>query len=282
MSHLFGISLFVLAMFFFSSTYALYKACDPFLSETLILFFQNLCSWILILPFALKNGIKWLDSNNLGKIVLRSFLGIASIYCIGRALLTVNLAEVVLLNNSAPLFIPFIIWFWHKSKISLGLWISLIIGFIGIFIILRPGFEEVGPGYFIALFSGMAAAGMLVVLRLLAGEPFLRILFYYFLIFWVILAPFLFTAWISPPLWIWALLGLAGVTMILAQVTMTIALRHAPSHELAPFIYTSVLFAGILDWIFWKIKPDWISVVGMVVVGIGCIITIFLGTKKKA
>jgi drug/metabolite transporter (DMT)-like permease len=65
---------------------------------------------------------------------------------------------------------------------------------------------------------------------------------------------------------------------------MTIALRHATAHETSPFIYTSVIFAGLIDWIFWNIKPDYISGIGMVVVIIGCVITLLIthkGNTKK-
>ncbi len=282
--HLGWIGLFILSMLFFAVTYALYKACEPFLPNTLILFFQNLCSLIIISPFALKGGKKALVTSKLPLIALRSLFGLIGVYLLTLALKTVNLSEVVLLNNSAPLYIPLIVWLWHKEKISYKLWIGLIIGFLGIFIILRPGFDSLQAGLIFGFFSGIATAFMFVVVRQIAQEPFLRILFYYFLFFCLVLSPFLWFHWALPPPIVWLYIILAAITMIGAQTCMTIALRHATAHETSPFIYTSVIFAGLIDWIFWNIKPDYISGIGMVVVIIGCVVTLLIthkGNTKK-
>jgi len=276
---LLGISLALISMFCFAVTYAFYKACEPFISNGQVLCFANFFSWIIILPFSLKNGVKFLVTERFFMIVLRTLLGIAAIYSISLALKNNSLSEVILLNNTAPLFFPFIVWLCHRTKIPHSLWIGLTIGFIGVFIILSPGFEEINSGLFIALFSGLAAAGMLVAIRQIAHEPFLRILFYYFLIFWVLLTPSLIGGWPSVSLRIWLLLFLSGASMVGAQVTLTAAMRYATSHQLAPILYTSVIFAGLIDWIFWNNKPKLISILGMVVVCIGGMITMLI--KKE-
>ena len=94
-----GISLAVLSMFFFSIVYALYKACSPHLPNTLIIFFQGLCSWLLITPFVLKKGIHELYSSKWLLIVLRTLAGLLGIYFIAEALETISLAETNLFNN---------------------------------------------------------------------------------------------------------------------------------------------------------------------------------------
>src|SRR5579872_6643965 len=128
-AHLLGIGLAVIAMLFFSMTYAFYKGCGTYLPNTHTIFFQSLFSWIIVLPFALKDGIRELISPNLGKIVLRTIFGILSLYFITLSLQKVTLSEVVTLNNAAPLFVPIILWIWHRNAITLKLAIGLIVGF---------------------------------------------------------------------------------------------------------------------------------------------------------
>jgi drug/metabolite transporter (DMT)-like permease len=275
-----GISLAISAMLLFSISYALFKACNPYLTNTLIIFFQSLFSLLIIAPFALKNGTKSLATDHFWLILLRTILGVVSLYCISRALITVNLAEVILLNNTAPLFVPIIAFFWLRTKMSVKLWVGLLIGFIGIYIILRPGVKDLEPGQLLGLLAGISGGFLLVVMRKIAHEPLLRIMFYYFLLFCVILSPFLFTEWHWPPLHIWAYLLVSGITMISAQMLLTSSLRYATSHEVAPFIYTSVIFAGVIDWIIWGDRPDLMALIGMAVVCIGGVISILITTKK--
>lgn len=279
---LLGISLTILSMFWFATTYAFYKASEPFLSSGQILCFSNFFSWLLILPFVCKMGTKELATHHFPMIALRTLLGVGSIYGISLALATVSLSEVLLLNNTAPFFVPFIVWIFYKTKIPHSLWVGLVIGFIGIFIVLRPGFTEIRSGQIFGLCSGIAAAAMLVAVRQIAHEPFLRIMFYYFLIFAAVMSPSLFSAWTFPPATIWLYLVLAGTSMICAQISLTGAMRYAAAHDAAPFLYTSVIFAGLIDWIVWKNKPGMISIVGMIIVCIGGIITMLKGTAKKA
>ena len=265
-NYLSAVGFTVLSMLCFSATYAFYKACGPYLSSAHILCIVNFISWLLILPFALKYGLK---TQKFPAIFLRTFFGIASLYSISLALTKISFSETVLLNNTAPLFVPLIVWFWHRFKIPTLLWVSLFIGFIGVIVIIRPGMERFNSGFFIGLFSGVAAAAMLVVSRQIANERFLKILFYYFLIFWLALFPFIFVNWTSPPAYIWLHLISAGITMIFAQLTLVFALRRSHSHAVAPFIYTSVIFAGLLDWIFWHHTPSLTTILGMVIVIIG-------------
>lgn len=278
---LLGLGLFILAMFFFAVTYAFYKGCSPYLSNTQIIFFQSLFSWIIILPFALKDGVKQLVSPQLGKIIARTVFGLMALYCITRALQTASLAEVITLSNSAPLFVPLIIWIWHRTKISHQLGIGLLVGFAGVCIILRPGFEAIHLDLSLALLSGVFSALLLVVTRQIAHEPFLRILFYYFLLFWVATMPFVFMGWAPFPPVVWLYIVLAASAMIAAQVSFTIGMRFAHSHEAAPFLYTSVIFAGLIDWLIWKQTPDLFSALGMVVVCIGGILTLSFSGKKE-
>lgn len=272
-----GMALATLSMLLFSITYTIFKACDPYLSNTLILFFQSLASWIIILPIAFR---KSLATSHFGYIALRTLFGLISLYCITRALTTVNLAEVLLLNNSAPLYVPIIGYFWFRTVMPKKLWWGLLIGFAGIYVILRPGFQEVKEGQLFAMAAGISGAFLLVVMRKIAHEPLIKVLFYYFLLFCLFLSPFLFTDWQMPPLFVWGFLILSGFMMIAAQLTLTAAFRYAPPHEVAPFVYTSVLFAGMIDWILWGDRPDLIAGIGMIIVCVGGVISLLLTTKK--
>ncbi len=280
--HLLGIGLAVLAMLLFSVTYAFYKACGTVLPNTHTIFFQSFFSWIIVLPFALKGGIKELVTPNLGKIAIRTIFGVLSLYFITLALQRVTLSEVVTLNNAAPLFIPIILWLWHRNAISLKLAVGLLIGFAGVCVILRPGFAEVKLAHLFAFFSAISSAMLLIITRQIAHEPFRRILFYYFLIFWLVLLPFIFTGWAPFPPVIWLYIASAAISMILAQVCFTYSLRYASSNEVAPIIYTSVIFAGLIDWLIWKETPDLLSLVGMIVVCAGGILTLNFSQKKSS
>jgi drug/metabolite transporter (DMT)-like permease len=276
-----GSAFVILSMFFFSLLYAIFKACTPFISNTQIIFLQSLFSWIFLAPFLLKKGRAFLKTALLGRIVLRTLFGLVSMICITFAVKTTSLAEVVVLNNTAPLFVPLIVWVWHREKIPLFLLLSMCIGFLGVLIIFRPGFESVHLGVLLAALSGLFSGLLFVVTKYIAHEPFLRILFYYYLIWWVVTLPFAFFSWEAIPSSVWALLVAAAIASLLAQGSVTASLRYASSQELAPFIYTSVIFSAFLGWLIWGELIDITSLIGMGFIIIGGIATLLNHRKRR-
>ena len=230
-----GILLAILSMLLFSITYAIFKACNPYIPNVQIIFIQSACSWILIVPFIFRGVIQNLKTEKFWLIAARTVFGLLGMICITAALRTTDLAEVVLLNNTAPLFVPLIIWFWHKVKISGFLGLSLIVGFGGVVLVLRPGFETLRIGLILGAISGVFSALLLVVTRQIAGEPFIRILFYYYLLWWGLLLPFILFFWEATPLFLWLWLIGSALASIGAQWAFTAALRFAPSLRGGPF-----------------------------------------------
>lgn len=266
-----GIGLMALSMLFFSITYAIFKACGHYIPNTQIIFIQSVCSWILIAPFALR-GQEALKTSRFWLISTRTVFGLFSMLCITKALTTTSLAEVVLLNNTAPLYVPLIVWLWHRTKISHFLGLSILVGFAGVFIILQPGFGTLQTGMLFAILSGIFAALLVVVTKQIVGEPLARILFYYYLLWFALLSPFVFFSWLPMPPFLWALLIGSAFSSIAAQVTFTASMRFAPSQEVAPLIYTGVIFSAIIGWLVWQEKIDLISLIGMAVVCVGGIL----------
>lgn len=279
---LFGAFLGTLAMLLFTITYTFYKMSNVYIPPTLSIFFQSLISWLIILPFACKNGLRNLYSPKWLYIVLRTIAGLITLFCISTAVMSTDLANVVVLNSASPLFVPFIAWIWNEEKIAHKLWVPLIIGFIGIITIFRPGMSELKLGLFLALISGLSTSFLVVATRKISKEPLEKILFFYFLIICIGLAPFLFTHWDPTSLFsAWPYLVLSGITMVVAQICFTFAMRYGSSQEIAPLIYTGVVFSGLIDWIFWNTTPNGISLIGWGIVCAGGILTLHFSQKKK-
>ena len=280
MNLLLGVGLRVLSSLCFALTYTFYKASLPFLSNLEVVAIQSFLSWLFILPFALRGGIGSLMSPKVGFICLRSFFGLGSAYCLTLALSTTSLAETTLLNNTSPLFIPFLAWIGLKEKIRHCLWPSLIVGFIGVVIVLHPTTSSLNPGLLWALLSGFFAGCLVVAVRHIAHEPLHRILFYYFLLFWIVPSPLLLFSWKTPPVLVWIYLCAAAVCMIGAQLSLTAALRHASPQAIAPFAYALVIFSGIIGWVIWGETVHLAALIGMTLVVISGIYTIFLNQRN--
>jgi len=256
------------------------KGATQYVSAFTLVFFQNIICFLLNLPISLKKGLK---THHPYLHLVRSLSGFLCIYCFFLAVTFIPLANTMLLQNTAPLWVPFIIWIWLKQKVPNHFWWPILIGFIGIILILKPGRAVFDLMTAIALSSGILLGISWIAIRKLAEkEPVSRALFYFFLLSAILAFPLsisdLPAAFSWKPLLL--LLG-TGVFFYVGNVFLTLAFKYASVSTLSPFCYLAVPFSAIFDWIFWAHVPDLISIIGMVLVIIGGIFSILLEKKYE-
>lgn len=262
-THLTGILLAILSMFLFSATYAFYKASSALLTTAQIIWVQNIFSLAMVTPFVIVKGAKFLISAQKGRLFLRIIFGLAGLYCMTAAFRTTGLAEVVVLNNMAPLFVPLLLWCLDRTKISGRFWICLALGFAGVFLVAKPAFHELNQGVMLGALSGIFSAGLIIATKSISHKPLLRILAYQYVVVSLILLPLAQPNWQTPSNTVWVYLFLAGASNILAQITFIVASRKITVHEMAPFYYMSVVFSVLFGLLFWKELPHPAAILGI-------------------
>lgn len=217
---------------------------------------------------------------------LRIVFGLLSIYAYFYAIQKICLSNAVLLTHTSPLFIPFVLWIWRGVVISKRLWPGLLIGFIGTFLIVGPKIERFHVGYIIGLISGMTAAVSYVAARLLSySEKPIAINFYLFLVTSVISFAFCAKSFLSlissfdTTLWLYLLL--MGGFGALFQSFIILALKWAQVRFLSAFLYLTVVFAMLLDWIVFHNPPCNRSIVGLLLVGLGAFLMTLLDPMRR-
>ena len=150
-------------------------------SEVLV-FFRNFLGLLIIFPIVYFKKIPFTFSLVKANFI-RAIMGLGAMYCYFFALQHLSLVDAVLLQNTIPLFVPLVLWFWMKKKIRHIRMFPLLIGFIGVLIILKPTRGILDWYSVIGLTSGLLGAIALVgVKELTRTQSSLSILFYYFVI----------------------------------------------------------------------------------------------------
>lgn len=272
-----GALLMVLAALFFAGMSAAVKGALESLPNTMVVFFRNAVALVVLVPWLLRHGPAALKTAEPGGHLVRALAGLAAMYCFFYAIGHLPLADAVLLNYTLPLFLPLIERFWLGEPIRRQLWGPILLGFVGILIILRPGsglFEAVA---LLALVAAVfAATAQVGIRRLTRTEPVARIVFYFSAIATVVSAVPLLGSWRNPSPEGWAALLIAGLLGVVGQFLLTGAYASAPAAWVGPFLYTSVVFSGLLDWLVWNTLPDGLFMVGAVVVTLAAALTLKL------
>jgi drug/metabolite transporter (DMT)-like permease len=243
------------------------KIASAHLSNAMVVFFRNAIGLVVLLPWLPSLGPQGLRTAAWREHLVRGLAGLAAMYCYFYAIGRIGLSEAIVLNYSLPLFVPLIARAWLGEHVPPRLWPALGLGFLGIVLILRPGMGVFRPAALAALLAAvLAALAQVGVRRLTRSEPITRIVFYFSLISAVVSGAPLVSIWTQPPRGVWPVLIALGVLATLAQLLLTRAYSLAPATQVGPFIYSSVVFAGVFDWWLWGRVPDAAFVAGAVLV----------------
>lgn len=268
----------------FAGMAASIKIASRSLPNTTVVFFRNAAGLLALLPWLVPLGWRGLGTRHLAEHLVRGLGGLASMYCYFYALARLPLADAVLLNYCLPLFLPMVEKAWLGEPVPRGLWRALGLGFAGLLLVLRPGFGLFQPAAVVGLLAAVfAAVAQVGVRRLTQTEPVTRIVFYFGAIATAGSAlPLATGSWATPPPPLWGVLLAAGVLATAGQLLLTRAYAQAPAAQVGPFIYTSVVFAGLLDWLLGGRLPDRLFFAGATLVCLAAILALRLKTEAPA
>jgi drug/metabolite transporter (DMT)-like permease len=270
-----GAVLTTLSFFCVALVGALGKAAGQLTSTAVVVLFQNLICFLVVIPVAIRGGWASLRTEKVGLHILRAATGTACWYALFVAITMMPLTNAVLLTFSAPLWMPAIAWVVSRQKASKATWTGAAVGFVGVVLVLQPHHHRFNIGTLIALSGALLLAVALMSVRWLgATEPMPRILFYYFLFSTVMVLPIASVEWHPFEARAWIYLIGTGFAQLFSQVFIVLAYRYASSVKLGPFIYTTIVFTALIDWAVWHRAPTFFVVLGMMLVSGGGLVAI--------
>ena len=253
---------------------ALGKVAGETTSTGFVVLLQNLVPLLVLAPVVARGGRATLRTSRLGLHVVRAATGTACWYALFIAVQTIPLTTANLLTFSAPLWMPVLAWIAFRQRTSRYVWIGAAIGFVGVVLVLQPAGHQFEVGELLALGGALMLAIALIAVRMLGRtEPAMRMLFYYFALSSLMVLPLAVLDWRPPTsARTWLILLGVGVAQFLSQIFIVFGYRYASAVRLSPIVYTVIVFAAVIDWVFWGHRPTSTVVAGMgLVIGGGLI-----------
>jgi len=170
-----------------------------------------------------------------------------------------QLAEVTALAFSGPLWVVLFSMFFLSEKIRLKRWIAVCLGFIGVIIISKPGFDNLNFYYIYPIIFCIGFAGVSILIRklTLAGESVWLIAFYFSLVSGLGgLLTIPFGVWKMPSTYDFILLILIGLLGGIANLLLTQSYKLAEVTLTTPLKYLSLIIAIIFGFYFFEEIPS--------------------------
>lgn len=247
-----GAILLLLGEFMLAIMAALIKQASAQVEPEVLVFIRNLFGLLFLLPIVTHRGWRNLKTHYFSLHLLRSVTGLSAMYCYFYVITHLPLAEAALVKLSAPFFLPLIALIWLNEGIDRKTLWAIMVGFLGVMVVLRPGAATFQPVALIGILgAALASTAKVSIRRMATHEPSYRIVFYFGLLATLVSAIPLTWAWQTPPAdtWLW-LIG-TGLTGTCGQLFMTKAYQVANPGKIGPYTYTAVIYAAALGWFFW-------------------------------
>jgi drug/metabolite transporter (DMT)-like permease len=214
---------------------------------------------------------------------VRGCLGLVSFTTYYMAIAALPLATVTAVAFAAPLFVTALSALALGEPVDRRRWGAVLVGFLGVLVVLRPGAAAFEPAALLAVVSALCYAISQTITRQLGRtDSGATIVLTSTLVALVVAAAsgllaggggrgpdlhpslaFLVRGWVWPP---WGALGRMAVCGLISAVgiyCLTQAYRVAPASSVAPFEYVMIGWAVLWGYVFWGDVPGPATLIGV-------------------
>ena len=274
----------IMSVLFFSFMDILIKITDEY-AVGQVMFFRATFGLIPIFFLIPKNKFKdFYKTKYISLHFYRSFFGAIAMAAIFIGLRNLQLAEVTAMAFSGPIWVVIFSMFFLSEKIRLKRWIAVGLGFVGVIIISKPGFDNLNFYYIYPIIFCIGFAGVSIIIRklTLVGESVWLIAFYFSLVSGLGgLLTFPFGGWIMPSKYDLLLLILVGLLGSIANLLLTQSYKLAEVTLTTPLKYLSLVIAIIFGFYFFEEIPSIHTLSGAVLIVVSSAIIFIRESQLK-
>jgi drug/metabolite transporter (DMT)-like permease len=214
---------------------------------------------------------------------LRGLTGLLGNLCIIFAFVSIPLAEAYSLAFLAPIFVVVMSIFVLGERVTTRRLVLLTASFVGVLLVVRPGFRELELGHLAAVAAAAFGAVTTIVLRRVAPvEQRISLITTALGYIVIVNGIWMIPTFQMPSLEEFALLLLIGVMGGTGNIVFIGATRLAQASQIAPAQYSQIFWAIALGAIFFNEVPDAIGYAGLaIVVGTGILNVISVDTRIR-
>ncbi|MBL1406526.1 MAG: DMT family transporter [Rhizobiales bacterium] len=263
-----GILFMIGGMFCFAAADALAKLLNENFHPMQIVWVRQMGLFIGVLVLLSIKGFSLLKTSNLKIQVARGVAAATSATLFVVGIGYVHIADAVAVSFVAPFMVTLLAAFILKEKVGVRRWSAILIGFIGMLIIIRPGMGVMDPALLIIVVAALVFAIRQIISRTLAGgDSVLTTICYTGIVAIVVLTiPMLFVwVWPTNSNQIYMMIGIA-ILGACGEVFVIKALETAEAVVVAPMQYTILIWGTLYGYLIFDHLPDGWTWVGATII----------------
>jgi drug/metabolite transporter (DMT)-like permease len=224
-----------------------------------IVWFRIVIHLVLVaLVFMPRMGLGLFRTRQIGLQLVNSVMMLLSTLLFFSAVKSVGVAEAISISFIAPLVVVFLAWPILGERITATRVVAVVVGFIGVLVVIRPGSAVFQWASVLLLGSAVCYAIYQIIIRRLAGVDHPATSIFYSVLLGAILMSMLVPfVWVTPRNWLdWVLLLSLGALGGLGHYCVARAMIYASANFIAPFNYTQIIGSVIVGYLMFAEVPD--------------------------
>ena len=246
-----------------------------------ILFLRSAVALVILLPILLHFGVRVLRTQRFGLHVARNVFHFAGQYAWVYAIGLLPLATVFAIEFTMPVWTALLAALMLGERLNRGRIVMLVLGFAGILVILKPGFERVPPAALVMLAGAFAYASTMIATKRIAGhDTALALLFYMSAVQLPLGMALALPEWQTPALADWPWVVAVGATGLTAHLSLARALRIADATLVVPLDFVRLPLIAAVGVLFYGEPLDASIMAGAAIIFCGTYYSIWHESRR--
>ena len=261
-----GILVLLLAIFLFTLMDATAKYLGQYYPVPQVVWARYMGNFVVVAIYFRTSFVPSLRSRQPGLQFLRALTQLASASLFFTSLQYIGIAEATAIMDINPVLITLGAGLFLGEYIGWRRILGIIAALIGAMIIIRPGMGVFHPAAILPLIGAFTYAAGALLTRVVRTDGLATSVVWSVLVGTIatsLLVPFFWQPIQMEHLWAFLIIGLLGAA---SQALIVYAFSLAEAGAIAPFGYTSLIWAALWGWLFWGVFPDQWTVIGAVII----------------
>jgi drug/metabolite transporter (DMT)-like permease len=228
-----------------------------------IAFFSFFFGFFVLLPVLARTGLAPLRTKRPGMHMVRVALGAVATLAIFYALSVTPLAQVAALSFTMPIFATVLAIVILREVVGIRRWTAIIVGFVGTYVILRPGAGAIELGALLVLAASVLYGITVIVIKILTrtDSPLTIMAVQICMMSPVLLVPALFVwQWPTWPQLAW--LATIAVVTAFSVLAFAMAMKEADTAAVMSLNFLQLVWASLIGFVFFAEMPDLYTWIG--------------------
>ncbi|MDB0003696.1 DMT family transporter, partial [Alphaproteobacteria bacterium] len=237
------------------------------LNPFVIAFYRCLFGVLIMLPFMLYyHPFSWF-TNNLKLQIIRCTINVYSMISWFIAIGTLQLEKAAAIGFTTPLFTTLLAIILLGEVVKFQRIAALVVGFVGIIVVIRPGYIDIEPGTLWLLSAALSFSFVIIIVKKLTEKDSSLTTTFYQMAFMTpptfFIALFFWEPVSSYNIMIFCAVAIAG---FITQLCMAQSLKLSETTFVMPIQFTKLIWLSVIGYLFFMEKPDVWTWIGAIII----------------